>query len=222
MSSDITRDLPWYPQHLSAGFQTMLHPPAVLGESKRWRDATHEVVAALTREPEWVAFAAAQDALLPADLDALQVGNTVLRRKVNEDAVTAFEPMNLSRRQEFRSAQLRDSVGELTGNALAYATAFDSLNELMTVALDYVLNYLVEFDRVEEAAAITDIDIDGEHVEFSSNDMFVRTRSLVYLPDSAIDEGGFVTMVAFAMDNDEARFRVRVRLLQGLREGLRL
>lgn len=222
MSADTTRDLPWYSQQFSAGFQNMQHPPAVLSQSTRWRDATHEVVASLTQAPQWVGFTEAQDALLPSDLKALRTVNTELRRKVKEDDVTAFEPLNLSRRQEFRSSQLRDAVDKLTGSALTYTTAFDSLNELMTVALDYVLNYFVEFDRVGEAAAITEIDIDGEDVEFSSTDMFVRTRQLVYLPDSAIDEAGFVTRFAFTMDNEEVRFRTRVRLLPGLRDGLRL
>lgn len=106
---------------------------------------------------------------------------------------------------------LRNSRGLLLNTVSHDDSERVRLNDLMTVALDYVLNYLVEFDRIEEAGAVTDIDIDGEEVEFSGNDMFVRTRSLVYLPDSAIDEGGFVTMVAFAMDNDEARHPPRVR-----------
>jgi hypothetical protein len=93
---------------------------------------------------------------------------------------------------------------------------------LITIALDYVLNYLVEFDRVDELAEISDIDIDGDDVGFSSGEVFLGTRSLVYLSDPAIDEGGFVTMTAFATDQDQARFRNHVQLLPGLREGLNL
>ncbi|HWH25017.1 MAG TPA: hypothetical protein VNT53_00020 [Pseudolysinimonas sp.] len=222
VSSDITRGLPWFRQHFGAGFQTMPKPPPALSANAQLRDATVRLVSHLQQTAAWDAFMVAQARLGITDLEQLRAANSKLRLEVRDEAVHHFEPVNFARRQEFRSSKLRDATDSLTGKAHVYAVAFDIVNDLFADALDYGLNHLVEFDHVEEITGIDDIDIDGNRVAFTGADVLLRTRSLVYLPDAAINEGGVVTMTSFAFEHGEMRTRVEVELLPGLREGLQL
>lgn len=221
VSSDQIHHIPWARQDFAAGYQLMSAPPKVAGSGRELGEAAARVAEAFTHEEEWRQFQDAQAALTASDIDQLRRVNTSLRHEVRSEAVDEFEPGNLVRRLEFRHDQLEGALDALTGDAANYARSFDVLNEFLQTTLETSLDYLVEFDRPSVLSAVDEIDLDGDHAEFSVNEI-VHTGALVYVADAAVDEVGTVETTSFIMDHGDTRIRAGVKVLKGAREGLDL
>lgn len=221
VSSDQIHHIPWARQDFAAGYQLMSAPPRVAGSGRELGEAAARVAEAFTHEEEWRQFEGAQAALTASDIDQLRRVNTSLRHEVRSEAVDQFEPGNLIRRLEFRHDKLEGALDSLTGDAANYARSFDVLNDILQTTLETSLDYLVEFDRPSVLSAVDEIDLDGDHAEFSVSEL-VHVGGLVFVPDAAIDEAGIVESTSLTMDHGETRIRVGIKVLRGAREGLDL
>lgn len=104
--------------------------------------ATRAVAAAFTDSPEWTAFGAATNVLESATRAELRAARTRARERLTAAAVDAYEPHFALPRAAYRVHVIREEIDGLTGDARAYANAFEACDGLIETAASLVFGQI--------------------------------------------------------------------------------
>lgn len=119
--------------------------------------ASRAVAAALVDTPEWTTLAAATDALDDATRGELRAARTRARERLAPATIDAHEPSRALPRADYREHVIREEIDALTGNARAYADAFDASDGLVEIAGSSVFSQIACY--TVRSMAITDLEI---------------------------------------------------------------
>jgi hypothetical protein len=138
---------PWTREAMQSGLQYQDLSPSINAAIEVDSGAPlARLLAAFNTLPSWHAFSAAHDGLTPAlRSELLSARRMITERAINENGTTEIDSDDPWMRIKRARASAGEVIAELAPNALAYATAFDRVNDEIDLVIANVITSLIAF-----------------------------------------------------------------------------
>ena len=200
---EVGRDLGWRREALQSGLQFEAAPRGVdqllAIEQRSYREVIQSVAEALQRTAEWTTFAYLNAELTDDARRELVSARKSLRALLSPEAIDAYEPDRMVRREDYRRQQVAMVINELSDIAREFADAFEKIDELIDWVSLSVFGQLVAFGRPAVLTDVEDVERVGGTITFQSNSRFPRS-SLVQIDHPLAPDLALVTSMSFYHD----------------------
>ncbi len=147
----------WTKQELSSGLALLPAPPRVpelLGTDATTGaaldQAARTVAAQLSQSPVWQTFTHAASALDDQAKGELRQARLQLKQRLSRERLDDHEPTLALPRSQYRVSITEDITAALTGAAMSYADAFDSVHALLTLTACDVFSELALYGTPQQ------------------------------------------------------------------------
>jgi hypothetical protein len=185
--------LPWRRQMMQAGLQYKSNPSGLsarhlqLSSTAEIDSATVQLANALSGALEWQDFRRLSIELDESDRNALREACKQVTTLSSTDAVDAFEPETMYRRQQFRRECTEEAIEALTGRPREFADAFARLDDLIDLVAIDILGQISCFGNPANIGAVEIVEITPDRVRFlDTSDSFPHLGGLVRLSEPLV------------------------------------
>jgi hypothetical protein len=200
--------LPWRRQMIQAGLQYQPSPSGVVARHLRLSStaeidtATVRLAGALSGAPEWQDFARLSSHLEHGDRVALRAARKQLTPLLTADAVDAFEPETMHRRQQFRRERTDEAIEALAGRPREFADAFARLDDLIDLVAINILGQLACFGTPMLVDTVEIVELTPDRIRFIDHtDSFPHLGALIRLSDPLARD--VIRIDSIAMSSDQ-------------------
>jgi hypothetical protein len=164
------------------------------------------LLAAFNTLPSWYTFKTAQDGLTPAlRSDLLAARRMITERAINENDTTEIDSGDPWMRIKRARSSADEAIAELAPNALAYATAFDRVNDEIDLVIANVVTSLIAFGPPETLGGLGGLNMLATQplkVTFQLEGAdFAHTGRIYWTDDSLVTDAVYVDGFHFAGDH---------------------